>query len=136
MWPESVCTVTMMSSIVSTVRSAVLKGVFSGTRSMPKRISVIFMSFSCSLSAANSNNRSDAVDERLALPEQQRRERRHGYAVHRHLLQSARAVPIGDARGVVNHVRHAVIISDHHHHVAGNIDEIASAQIMQHREPM
>ena len=32
-----------MSSIVSTVRSAVLNGVFSGTRSMPKRMSVIFM---------------------------------------------------------------------------------------------
>ena len=32
-----------MSSTVSTVRSAVLKGVFSGTRSMPKRMSVIFM---------------------------------------------------------------------------------------------
>ena len=32
-----------MSSTVSTVRSAVLNGVFSGTRSMPKRMSVIFM---------------------------------------------------------------------------------------------
>ncbi|WP_428995245.1 DUF6053 domain-containing protein [Lysobacter enzymogenes] len=32
-----------MSSTVSTVRSAVLNGVLSGTRSMPKRMSVIFM---------------------------------------------------------------------------------------------
>ena len=33
-----------MSSIVSTVRSAVLNGVLSGTRSMPNLICVIFMS--------------------------------------------------------------------------------------------
>jgi hypothetical protein len=54
----SVCTHTMMSSIVSTVRSAVLKGVFSGTRSMPKRISVIFME----LSFTNTLDAVDAID--------------------------------------------------------------------------
>ena len=43
MFPVSVSMMTTMSSTVSTVRSAVLKGIFNGTRSMPKRTAVIFM---------------------------------------------------------------------------------------------
>src|SRR3546814_8773731 len=42
---------TTMSSTVSTVRSAVLNGVFSGTRSMPKRMSVIFIGSPCLMGA-------------------------------------------------------------------------------------
>src|SRR5690606_40842696 len=43
MRPSSVWIMTTMSSTVSTVRSAVLNGVLSGTRSIASRMSVIFM---------------------------------------------------------------------------------------------
>lgn len=43
MWPLSVRISTITSSTVSTVRSAVLNGVFSGTRSMPSSMWVIFI---------------------------------------------------------------------------------------------
>lgn len=42
-WPLSVCNSTTTSSIACTVRTAVLNGVFKGTRSMPSRKPVIFI---------------------------------------------------------------------------------------------
>lgn len=43
MWPLSVCNSTTTSSIACTVRTAVLNGVFRGTRTMPSRKPVIFI---------------------------------------------------------------------------------------------
>ena len=45
-------------------------------------------------------------------------------------------VAIGDAGGVVNDVRPAAVLPDHHHHVAGDVDQVANLQLAQHGEPL
>src|SRR5687768_9099279 len=108
----------MTSSIFSTVRSAVLNGVFNGTRSMPKRMSVIFIEL-----LTDALNAVDVIDDRPAFVDEQWRERRDGHAVQGHSLDLVRAA-IADAGRIVNDIRHAIVIADHHHDVTGNKNEI------------
>src|SRR5579859_4395699 len=129
-WPVSVCTSTTMSSTWLTVRSAVLNGVFSGTRSMPNWISVIFMRLGGFLSSkgrrrrrqsrADVHDAGHAVDIGMRVVPHQRHQRRHRHFVELYAAHGA-AVQIGDASGVVDHVRVTVQLADHHHHVAGDV---------------
>src|SRR3954469_23159751 len=113
-----------MSSTCSTVRSAVLNGVFSGTRSMPKLMSVIFMACS-SFVFRHPDNVGDAVDVVVVLAEPQRDQRRQRYPVEVHGMQFAVGAEVAAAVGVVDHVGHAVDAADEHHHVAGDVDQVA-----------
>src|SRR5262252_5453200 len=45
-------------------------------------------------------------------------------------------VAIGDASGVVDDVRSAAVLPDHHHDVAGNVDEIPDLQLAQYGKPL
>ena len=125
---------TTMSSIVSTVRSAVLNGVFSGTRSMPNRMSVIFMERLCIGGCVGCCR----CDRRSACPSPTS----SGVSgvtdtpLRSHARDLAVVVAIADAGGVVDHVGHAVVVPDHHHDVAGDVDEVADLQVAQHREPL
>src|SRR5512138_3278337 len=113
---------TMTSSTRSTVRNAVLNGVFSGTRSMPRRMSVIFIErLTDALDAV------DLIDEHAFLCDQVGRQRRHGHAIHRHANDRS-AAAILDVRGVMDDVRQASIVTDHHHHMPGDINEIADLE--------
>src|SRR6185312_865138 len=91
-----------MSSTVSTVRSAVLNGVFSGTRSMPKRMSVIFIGVP-SLRHGHADDVGDAVHVIVVLAEAQRQQRRHRHPVEVHRAGFPVGAEEGAAVGVVDH---------------------------------
>src|SRR5678816_3425960 len=107
---------TTMSSTSSTVRSAVLNGVFSGTRSMPNLMSVIFMGWSSwhvfmrrrssmgRRSGSDADDVGDAVDVGLGGVELQWRQRRHRHGIEMHRMQLAVGAEVTAAVGVVDHV--------------------------------
>src|SRR5687768_3887297 len=111
---------TTMSSTRSTVRSAVLNGVFSGTRRRPNRISVIFMRSRREsawgsrrmpsvpgmpvVSWTDADDAGDAVDVAFAFVEHHRQQGRHRHAVERHPAQRAIGTEVGAAVGVVDDV--------------------------------
>src|SRR5687768_8651934 len=104
-----------MSSTRSTVRSAVLNGVFSGTRSMPNLISVIFMRvFDLWLgrerrsAAAQADDAGDAVHVAVAVVEHQRQQRGDGHGVELERAHLAVAAVHAAAVGVVDDVGPAV----------------------------
>src|SRR5690606_5153815 len=103
MRPSSVWIITTMSSTVSTVRSAVLNGVFSGTRSMPSRMSVIFMVSGSRVSGPDALDAGDAVDGGRGRVGRHRQDRRHHHAVEMqtHQLVGALGQP-AHAAGVVD----------------------------------
>ena len=51
-------------------------------------------------------------------------------------VQHAFGVAIGDASRVVDDVRPAAVLPDHHHHVAGDVDQVPDLQLAQHGEPL
>src|SRR5688500_17223988 len=118
----------MTSSILSTVRSAVLNGVFNGTRSMPKRMSVIFIEL-----LTDALNAVDVIDDRLAFADEQWCERCDGHAIQAH-THGPVPIAIADASRIVNDIRHTIVVADHHHDVTGNIDEITNSQLLERFE--
>src|SRR5690606_41166259 len=95
MRPSSVWIMTTMSSTVSTVRSAVLNGVLSGTRSIASRMSVIFMS-AWFPSGPDALDAGDAVDRGRGRVGHHRQDRRHHHAVE--MEAGARGAALGTPR--------------------------------------
>src|SRR5690554_8143408 len=102
MRPSSVWIITTMSSTVSPVRSAVLNGVFSGTRSMASRMSVIFMG-GVVPSGPDALDAGDAVDRGRGRVRHHRQDRGHDHAVEVQADEFVRAFgQPGHAAGVVD----------------------------------
>src|SRR6185437_4658912 len=125
-----------MSSTVLTVRSAVLNGVFSGTRSMPNWMSVIFMGRPswnpCPVfflvpasSAADAHDAGHAVYIGLLVVVEQRQQRGHQHRVELDAHAAAVGLAVTHAAHVVDHPGLALVLADHHHHVAGDVDQVA-----------
>src|SRR5690606_9753625 len=111
MRPSSVWIMTTMSSTVSTVRSAVLNGVFSGTRSMPSRMSVIFIGV-WARSGADALDAGEAVDGGRGRVAHHRHDRRHHHAVERQAQEVVGAVGLpAHAAGVVDDEGFAVDVA-------------------------
>src|SRR5690242_10070276 len=122
--------ITTTSSTASTVRSAVLNGVFSGTRSMASWIRLIFMQGPWGMEGKGGSASGPQVDDvggaldvaGLAI-EAQGLERRDRNRIEVQRAQSALAVGEAAAAGVVDHVGPAIDAAQHHHHVAGDVDQ-------------
>src|SRR5690606_26838074 len=129
MRPSSAWIITTMSSTVSTVRSAVLNGVFSGTRSMASRMSVIFMGGGVP-SGPDAPDAGDAVDRGRGRVRHHRQDGGHDHAVEVQADEVVGALGLpGHAAGVVDGEDLAGLVPDHHHHVAGDVDEVADARL-------
>jgi hypothetical protein len=101
-----------------------LERVFSGTRSMPKRMSVIFMDDLHFVARGHPDDVGDAVDVVVVLAEAQRDQRRQRHAIERP-LQCAVGAEVTAAVGVVDHPGMPSMRPSDHHHVAGDVDQVA-----------